>query len=174
MRFSLRPAAPMALVATAFAASAAISMSVAAERDRLDTLRVAAARDGRDIRNLQAELRTRARLPELQRWNDEVLGMAPPAAGQYLADPVQLASFARPPADAAAPAGPPIVYAEAMPAPSTPTTPLHVAYDVPAPAPTAPLRVAYATSAAPAVAGLAGVIEDAAARKSAALAAPLR
>ena len=70
-----------------------VSLKVSGERKAVDDLRVKIASDMRGIRTLQAELKTRSRMPELQRWNDEVLAMNAPAAAQFVRDPVQLASF---------------------------------------------------------------------------------
>lgn len=72
-----------------------VSLKVSAERAALD--RVAA--DNRaiqaELRSMDAELRVRMRLPQLQRWNDEVLGLQPVSAQQFLVDPMQLASLGR-------------------------------------------------------------------------------
>ena len=46
-----------------------------------------------------SKARTRAGLPELQRWNDAVFQLAAPQGGQILRSPVQLASFAARPDD---------------------------------------------------------------------------
>ncbi len=73
-----------------------ISLRVSSERVGIDGARDRIARDTADIRLLQAELRTRARLPELQRWNEQVLALAPPRAEQLLGNPVLLASYAAP------------------------------------------------------------------------------
>jgi hypothetical protein len=81
-----------------------INLKVSAERAAVESLRRQLVADARDMRNLQAELRTRARLPEMQRWNDNVLLMAAPAAGQFLRSPLQLASFGAAPAPTEAPA----------------------------------------------------------------------
>jgi hypothetical protein len=70
-----------------------VSLKVSGERKAVEDLRVKIASDMRGIRTLQAELKTRSRMPELQRWNDEVLAMNAPAAAQFVRDPVQLASF---------------------------------------------------------------------------------
>jgi hypothetical protein len=43
------------------------------------------------------------RMPQLQRWNDSVLGMVPISATQYLAEPVQLAAYGTAPAAPAQP-----------------------------------------------------------------------
>ncbi|MGL4541096.1 MAG: hypothetical protein ACRCUI_01135 [Polymorphobacter sp.] len=71
-----------------------ISLKVSSARADVDKLRAELVADSRDIRMLQSELRTRARLPELQRWNDAVLALSPPSAQQFVRDSVQLASYA--------------------------------------------------------------------------------
>lgn len=128
-----------------------VNLRVSGERAEVEQLRKRLVADARAIRNLQAELRTRARLPEMQRWNDSVLQMSAPAATQYLQSPVQLASFgAAPPAAAAQPD---VRYALATPAPAAPiTAPVQRAAYRPAPAPlTAPdaariLKASYAAA----------------------------
>jgi hypothetical protein len=97
-----------------------VNLRVSGERSEVERLRKRLVADARDIRNLQAELRTRARLPEMQRWNDSVLQMSAPAATQYLQSPVQLASFGAAPEAAAA--QPDVRYAVATPAPTAPIT----------------------------------------------------
>ncbi len=86
-----------------------INLKVSGERAAVEGLRRQLVADARDMRNLQAELRTRARLPEMQRWNDNVLLMSAPVAGQFLRSPVQLASYG------AVPARPEVQYAVATP-----------------------------------------------------------
>jgi hypothetical protein len=113
-----------------------VNLQVSGERAQVDKLRRQLVADARDIRNLEAELRTRARLPEMQRWNDSVLQMSAPAATQYLRSPVQLASFGAAPAAPAA--QPDVRYAVAMPAPAPAiTAPVQRAAYRPAPAPAA-------------------------------------
>ncbi len=125
----------MLFVTTAAAiGSYTINLKVSAERAAVDKLRRQIVVDARDTRNLQAELRTRARFPEMQRWNDSVLQMSAPSAQQYLRSPVQLASLVAP----------------APPAGMAPDDSAVVRYAVTAPteasAPTAPIvRVAYAS-----------------------------
>lgn len=125
------------LVVTMAAAigSYTVNLRVSAERAAVEKLQRQLVADAREIRTLQVELRTRARFPEMQRWNDGVFQMSAPSAGQYLRNPVQLASFGAP---AAAPAGPSVTYAVTSPAavPTAPAGPVTVAY-VPRPAPTA-------------------------------------
>jgi hypothetical protein len=107
-----------------------VNLRVSGERTEVDRLRERLVADARDIRNLQAELRTRARLPEMQRWNDSVLQMSAPAAGQFLRSPVQLASFGAAPA-----AQPDVRYAVTGPTPAAPmTAPVQRAAYRPAPA----------------------------------------
>jgi hypothetical protein len=110
-----------------------VNLQVSGERAQVDKLRRQLVADARDIRNLEAELRTRARLPEMQRWNDSVLQMSAPAAGQYLRSPVQLASFGAAPSAPAA--QPDVRYAVATPAPAPAiTAPVQRAAYRPAPA----------------------------------------
>ena len=92
----------MMLVTTMVAAVGCytINLKVSSERAGVEALRTQLVADAREIRNLQAELRTRARFPELQRWNDNVLQMSAPVAGQFLRSPVQLAGYAAAPATA--------------------------------------------------------------------------
>lgn len=75
-----------------------LSLQVASERREVERL----ARQNRslqaDLKALDAELRVRMRMPQLQRWNDSVLGLVPISATQYLANPVQLAAYGTAPA----------------------------------------------------------------------------
>ncbi len=66
------------------------------ERVIIEKMRREIVSDTRAIRGLQVELRTRARLPQLERWNDQVLKMSAPAAGQFMRSPVQLISLVMP------------------------------------------------------------------------------
>ncbi len=112
-----------------------VNLKVSGERAEVDSLRRQIVSDARDMRNLQAELRTRARFPEMQRWNDSVLQMSAPSAQQYLRSPVQLASFGvAPPAVAVQPA---VRYAVTAPVQAAPVTDTIV-------------RTAYARAPAPA------------------------
>lgn len=112
-----------------------ISLKVSAERAAVERTRSGMTADLADIRLLQAELRTRARLPELQRWNEQVLALAPPRAEQFLGSPVMLASYAAVPAAPAAPAlaAPAVQVAAIVPAAPPASAPVRqVAYAVPA------------------------------------------
>lgn len=112
----------LAVTMAAAIGSYTVNLRVSGERAEVERLRKRLVADARDIRNLQAELRTRARLPEMQRWNDSVLQMSAPAATQYLQSPVQLASFGGAPAAPAAAAQPDVRYAVTTPAPVAPIT----------------------------------------------------
>jgi len=96
MKTSLKSATLIAAAMASAMGCYAISLRASAERARIDAGRVRIARDAADIRLLQAELRTRARLPELQRWNEQVLALAPPRAEQLLHNPRLLAGYAPP------------------------------------------------------------------------------
>ena len=74
-------------------ASYSLSLQVSAERAATVTLAQQNAALQRELHALDAELRVRMRLPQLQRWNDEVLALKPITAQQYLANPVQLAAY---------------------------------------------------------------------------------
>ena len=136
----------MMLVTTMVAAVGCytVNLKVSSERAGVEALRNQLVADAREMRNLQAELRTRARFPELQRWNDNVLQMSAPAAGQFLRSPVELASYAAAPA-----AGKPgLVYAVTTPETAAPmTAPLvEVAYQAPSagtPAQAGLIRASY-------------------------------
>jgi len=120
MKTSFKSAALIAAALASAMGCYTISLRASAERAGIDAARQRIARDTADIRLLQAELRTRARLPELERWNVQVLALAPPRAEQLLGNPVLLASYA---------------------APAAPHAPVEVAAVVRnAPAPIAPIR----------------------------------
>ena len=97
-----------------------ISLKVSSERAAVGKLRSQVVADAHDIRMLQAELRTRSRLPELQRWNDSVLALSPPSAQQFVRDEVQLASYAPGSVRPTAPAQRPVAPAPAATAPAQP------------------------------------------------------
>ncbi len=126
-----------------------VSLRVASERTAVERLHVQPATDARDVRMLQAELRMRARLPELQRWNDEVfpamsaqgVAMAAPQAAQFLRSPLQLASYVAG-TQPASPAAPRPSYAVTAPTPSaTPPAAVVLASYRPADEPRAPLAI---------------------------------
>ncbi len=73
-----------------------VSYSVGAERSGIAKLERQIASDRRDIRALEAELRVRSNLPQLERWNASALALTAPKSGQILESEVQLASLVRP------------------------------------------------------------------------------
>lgn len=79
---------------TVVAAAQVITTRAAAERRAVTRLNIELVENTVRVRELEAELRTRAGMPELQRWNDAVFQMAAPQGGQILRSPLLLASFA--------------------------------------------------------------------------------
>jgi hypothetical protein len=124
-----------------------LSLQVASERRDMERLAQQNRALEADLKALDAELRVRMRMPQLQRWNDSVLGLVPISATQYLAQPVQLAAYGTAPAAPALPrvqlavrdlapeakpsaARPVLVSA---PAPAAPAAPAQIARPAPAP-----------------------------------------
>ncbi len=70
-----------------------VSYSVAAERGKIESLERKIANDMRIVQSLEAELRVRASLPQLERWNSDVLALSAPAPRQILESDVQLAAL---------------------------------------------------------------------------------
>lgn len=136
-----------------------VSSRVAAERQELAGLERNNRALARQVAALETELRVRMRLPQLQRWNDEVMRLQPASASQILGSSVELALFAAPtpPPMQVAPrlaamevpaAGPPL---RALPRPSAPAPPaprLAVA-SAPSPLPPAPAPAPAAPEPAP-------------------------
>jgi hypothetical protein len=77
--------------------SYSLSLKVASERRGVERLARQNAALESDLKALDAELRVRMRMPQLQRWNDSVLGLVPISATQYVADPVRLAAYGKAP-----------------------------------------------------------------------------
>jgi hypothetical protein len=132
-------------------ASYLVSARVSAERTAVEGLKGAIAADMEDMAGLEAELRLRARLPQLEAWNREVLALQPPRPGQVARDPLHLAAMVRPPAAAGADqAGPAVPATPGGPAaPVLPAEP-----DGPAPLVVASLAAERATRPASAAGGL--------------------
>lgn len=70
-----------------------VSLQVATERKKLESMdrKIDAAQ--RDIRALETEFETRANLAQLEKWNGETLSLAAPTAGQFVTDEAALASL---------------------------------------------------------------------------------
>lgn len=73
-----------------------VSYNVGQERGKIESLSRQIDRDQNEIRMLEAELRVRANLPQLERWNANVLALKAPKAGQMLESDVQLAALVDP------------------------------------------------------------------------------
>ena len=87
-----RPVGWVAGVAVAATALYMVSLRVASERGRLETIDHKIASTQREIRQLQTELGTRASLRQLEKWNSETFSMSAPQVGQYLPGAHALAS----------------------------------------------------------------------------------
>jgi len=68
-----------------------VSLQVAAERKKLETMDRKIDSAQRDIRALETEFETRANLAQLEKWNGETLALAAPVAGQFVTDEGALA-----------------------------------------------------------------------------------
>ena len=88
-----RPVAWVAGVAVAATALYMVSLGVANERARLETIDRKIAMTKREIRQLQTEIGTRASLRQLERWNGDVLALGTPTATQFLSSEAGLASL---------------------------------------------------------------------------------
>jgi hypothetical protein len=133
-----------------------ITTRAAAERRAVTRLNIELVENTVRVRELEAELRTRAGMPELQRWNDAVFQLTAPQGGQILRSPVQLASFAaRPDSE------PRVQYAVASGGPAV-ATPLPPAGESsPVAAATARLvRTSYEEPATPAATAPQGLPDD--------------
>jgi len=81
--------------------SYSLSLKVSSERRETDRLARQNSALESELKALDAELRVRMRMPQLQQWNDDILGMVPISATQYLSNPVHLANYGKPlPGDA--------------------------------------------------------------------------
>jgi hypothetical protein len=73
-----------------------VSLRVASERAALEDVEAQIVHTQSDIRLLETEVGTRARLTQLERWNLRALSLSAPTAGQILGDKFQLARLVRP------------------------------------------------------------------------------
>jgi hypothetical protein len=112
-----------------------VSLRVASERAALDQVQRQIVHTQYDIRLLQTEIGTRARLAQLERWNVRVLALSAPSADQILGDRFQLARLVAPQSKPAIEA--PVILATA-PAP----VPAQVTGQPPAESPVAETRAA--------------------------------
>jgi len=77
--------------------SYSISLKVSAERAEAERLAKQNVALEARLKALEAELRVRMRLPQLQRWNDEVLALKPITSAQYLGTSLHLAAYGEEP-----------------------------------------------------------------------------
>ncbi|WP_310496012.1 hypothetical protein [Sandarakinorhabdus sp.] len=161
MRSMLATGLMLLATGVVMAGSYTVNLKASSERAAVTRLRLALVDDASRIRELEAELRTRARLPEMQRWNDMVLHMAAPQSVQFLHSPVQLASYAAQPNAPQAGGVPSLRYAvtgadgQALPAPIG-DAPQTIAYAAPAEAEAGVIKAAFAAPVANALAPAAG------------------
>ena len=73
-----------------------VSLRVASERAQLEDVETRIVLAQRDLRVVQTEIGTRARLSQLERWNAKVLALSAPAADQFLRGSFELARLAQP------------------------------------------------------------------------------
>jgi hypothetical protein len=70
-----------------------VSLQVAAERKKLETVNGQIRTAERDIRALETEFDTRGNLAQLERWNGDTLALSAPVASQYVTSESALASI---------------------------------------------------------------------------------
>jgi hypothetical protein len=90
---SFRPVGWVATIGAAALGCYMLSLRVAAERADVDRLDARIVTASQNIRSLQTELGTRARMQQLEEWNDEVLALSAPVSGQYVEGGISLARF---------------------------------------------------------------------------------
>jgi hypothetical protein len=73
-----------------------VSLRVASERASLEDVETKIVLAQRDLRVIQTEIGTRARLGQLERWNAKVLALSAPSADQFLSGSFELARLAQP------------------------------------------------------------------------------
>ncbi|AHE51907.1 hypothetical protein [Sphingomonas sanxanigenens] len=80
----LRPLGWALAIGTAAVSFYLVSLRVASERGALEKVEREITGTQHDIRQLQTELKTRASMRQLERWNGDVLALSAPSAAQYL------------------------------------------------------------------------------------------
>ncbi len=73
-----------------------VSLNVASERAKLESVESKIVLAQRDIRVLQTEIGTRGRLAQLERWNVGFIRLSAPSADQFLEGGFQLATMVKP------------------------------------------------------------------------------
>ena len=112
--------------------SYSLSLKVANERREVERMSRQNNALESELKAMDAELRVRMRMPQLQRWNDSVLGLVPISATQYLDSPVRLASYGQPLASDQPQAlpQPRLAVRDVIPAPATAAQPRLISADV--------------------------------------------
>jgi hypothetical protein len=126
MARGFRPVGWVAALGAAALGCYMLSLRVASERADLARLDRKIIATQQNIRTLQTEVGTRSRIPQLEDWNEEVLALSAPAAGQFIESNVSLARFdmRAPPAPLDAPAEVRLASADtAAPAPAATPAP---------------------------------------------------
>src|SRR3954462_4895691 len=96
---SVRNFGSLAMVATCAGAALGcylVSLRVASERAQLEDVETKIVLAQRDLRTVQTEIGTRARLAQLERWNAKVLALSAPSADQFLSGSFELARLTQP------------------------------------------------------------------------------
>lgn len=88
----------VAAVATAALGCYLVSLRVASERNKVESVESAILDTKRNIQDLNIEVATRGGLNQIEKWNVNVLALSAPRAGQFLKGEMQLASLNAPPA----------------------------------------------------------------------------
>ncbi|MCG2840481.1 hypothetical protein L6Q21_05750 [Sandaracinobacter sp. RS1-74] len=133
--------------------SYSLSLKVANERREMEKVARQNNALASELKALDAELRVRMRMPQLQRWNDNVLGLVPISAGQYLENPVRLTSYGKPLESEIAPAQLPqaqLAVRDVAPAQAVAPRPQLVSAEVAPAAPRPVAAIARPEEAAPA------------------------
>ena len=73
-----------------------VSLRVASERSKLESVETQIVMAQRDIRLLQTEIGTRGRLSQLERWNAGAFSLSAPNANQFLGGSFELAKLVEP------------------------------------------------------------------------------
>lgn len=90
----------IAVTTIVVAGAQVVTTKSAAERRAVTRLNIELVDNKVRIRELEAEMRTRTGMQEVERWNKVNFQMAAPQTGQILRSPVQLAAFAAQPEQA--------------------------------------------------------------------------
>lgn len=88
-----RPVVWVFMISVAVLGCYMLNLRVASERAELARLDRRIVTTQQSIRELQTEVGTRSRIPQLEEWNDQVLALSAPVTAQYVQHDVSLARF---------------------------------------------------------------------------------